>query len=314
MAVNGAERDLPATSWSKGSAAQSSPTDDPTDAELSLVPGTELPAGAETLSVLVPAYNEARHVHEALTRLLSVLDSIGLPYEVLLVSDGSTDDTVAQARRVDAPGINVLSYAQRRGKGHAIRYAWERCTGRYVAFLDADLDLHPEGVRSLLALVRDGGADAAVGSKTHPGSHVVYPRMRRFQSRVFRAIVRARFRLDVSDTQTGLKVFRREVLEAVMPVLESDGFALDLELLVFANDDGFQIVEGPVDLDFGFSSTTGARAVVDVLREMNRVAARRRTLRRSGQVGRSRASAAEPAAPASAVTARAAGDTARTRT
>lgn len=245
------------------------------------------PAGSESLSVLVPAYNEGRDVREALTRLVSVLDGIGLPYEVLLVSDGSSDDTVAEARSVEAPGITVLTYEQRRGKGHAIRYAWERCSGRYVAFIDADLDLNPEGVRSLLALVREGGADAAVGSKIHPESSVVYPRTRRFQSRVFRAIVRARFKLDVSDTQTGLKVFRREVLEAVMPVLESEGYALDLELLVFANDDGFHIVEGPVDLDFGFSSTTGARAVFHMLGEMHQVASRRRELRRSGQIGAS---------------------------
>lgn len=248
-------------------------------------------SAAESLSVLIPAFNEELHVREALTRLLPVLDEIGLPYEVLVVSDGSTDRTEAEAQAVDCPRIKVLSYEKRRGKGHAVRYAWERCSGRYVAFLDADLDLHPEGVRSLLQLVRETGADAAVGSKTHPDSLVRYPTTRRFQSKVFRAIVRALFRLDVSDTQTGLKVFRRAVLEAVMPLLESDGFALDLELLVFANDDGFRVVEGPIELDYGFASTTGARAVVDVLREMRHVARRRRVLRRSGSIGRQRTNA-----------------------
>lgn len=236
------------------------------------------PAEAETLSVLVPAYNEERDVREALTRLIAVLDEIALPYEVLLVSDGSSDDTVSEAQRVDAPEISVLEYTPNRGKGHAIRYAWERCSGRYVAFIDADLDLHPDGIRSLLDLIRTGGADAAVGSKIHPASNVVYPRMRRFQSHVFRAIVRARFKLDVSDTQTGLKVFRREVLDTVMPLLESDGYALDLELLVFANDHGFDVVEGPIELDYGFASTTGARAVLDMWGEMNKVARRRRAL------------------------------------
>jgi glycosyltransferase involved in cell wall biosynthesis len=248
-----------------------------------------LPQGVETLSVLVPAYNEARYVHESLTRLVAVLDDIGLPYEVVVVSDGSTDDTVAEARRSDAAAVRVFEYTPNRGKGHATRYAWERCSGRYVAFIDADLDLHPEGIRSLLALIREGGADAAIGSKIHPDSNVVYPKLRRFQSHVFRAIVRARFRLDVSDTQTGLKVFRREVLDAVMPELESDGYALDLELLVFANDAGYRVVEGPIDLDYGFSSTTGSRAVFDMLREMHRVARRRKELaapssRRAGSV------------------------------
>jgi glycosyltransferase involved in cell wall biosynthesis len=237
----------------------------------------------ESLSVLIPAYNEGRHICEVLSRLLRVLSGIGLPYEVLLVSDGSTDDTVTQARTVSAAELVVLSYEQRRGKGYALRYAWERCSGTYVAFLDADLDLHPERLLTLLELVRVGSADGAVGSKTHPDSSVVYPRFRRFQSWVFRAIVRTWFRLDVSDTQTGIKVFRREVLETVKPMVESDGFALDLELLVFANDHGFRLVEGPVSLDFGFSSTTGARAVLQMLREMWRIAARRRKLRRLGQ-------------------------------
>jgi glycosyltransferase involved in cell wall biosynthesis len=236
----------------------------------------------ESLSVLIPAFNEGAHIREVLSRLLQVLDEMELPYEILVVSDGSTDDTVTQARRITARELVVLSYKQRRGKGYALRYAWERCSGTYIAFLDADLDLHPEGLRTLSELVRFGGADGAVGSKTHPDSKVVYPRFRRFQSLVFRAIVRTRFRLDVSDTQTGMKLFRREVIETVNPLLESDGFAFDLELLVFANDHGFRIVEGPVNLDFGFSSTTGARAVFQVLGEMRRVAIRRRKLHRLG--------------------------------
>jgi glycosyltransferase involved in cell wall biosynthesis len=248
----------------------------------SAVPELEL---VETLSVLVPAYNEGRHVKQALERALAVLDSIGLPYEIFLISDGSSDDTVEQARLIKNAGLRVLSYGQRRGKGYALRYGWSFCSGTYVAFLDADLDLDPEGLRSLLTLIRNSRADAAIGSKVHPDSHVVYPRARRLQSRVFRAIVRTWFRLDVSDTQTGLKVFRREVLESVMPVIESDGFTLDLELLVFANDDGFQIIEGPIDLEFGFSSTTNVRAVVDVVGEMRRVARRRRRVRRSGKIG-----------------------------
>ena len=245
---------------------------------------------AESFSVLVPAFNEAQHVFEAITRLLVVLEAIGIPFEVVVVSDGSTDETVSEARRVDAPELTVIASEPRRGKGFALRRAWESCSGTYVAFLDADLDLQPEGLRLLLELLRGSDrGDVAVGSKIHPDSKVVYPRFRRLQSRVFRFVVRARFDLDIGDTQTGMKVFRREVLDRVMPLLESDGFAFDLELLVFAHDQGFRIVEGPVDLDFGFSSTTGTRAVWNVLSEMHRVALRRRQLRRTArQRGRTR--------------------------
>jgi hypothetical protein len=83
--------------------------------------------------------------------------------------------------------------------------------------------------------------------------------------------VRALFTLNVSDTQTGLKLFRREVLEICLPHVTSNGFAFDLELLVLANDAGFNIVEGPVQLEFNFSTTTGAHAVIDMLRELLRL-------------------------------------------
>ncbi len=240
--------------------------------------------GDPELSVIAPAYREEGTIHQSLTRMLAALEALGTSFEILVVSDGNTDRTVEEARSVADPRIDVIHYEHQRGKGFALRHGFSHCRGDLVAFIDADLDLHPDGIGRLIELMHQLGADAAIGSKLHPDSNVVYPPFRRFQSTVFRTLSRILFNLDVRDTQTGLKVFRREVLEAVMPEVATEGFTFDLDLLVLAHDAGFSIVEGPVELDFQFSSTTGGRAVVNMLREMLRIAARHRARRRTQRV------------------------------
>lgn len=234
------------------------------------------------LSVVVPAYREANTIVAAMERLLATLDRCGCDYEVVLVSDGNTDGTEVEARRVESDRLRVLHYERNEGKGFAQSHGVAHAKGEFVAFIDADLDIHPSGIARYLEILQATKADAVVASKIHPESNVAYPWPRRAQSRVFRLLVELLFRLDVSDTQTGLKLFRRDVLDACLPFVHSSGFAFDLELLVLANDAGFKIVEGPVELDFQFSSTTGIEAVVDVMRDVVRTARRRHRERREG--------------------------------
>jgi glycosyltransferase involved in cell wall biosynthesis len=234
------------------------------------------------LSVVVPAYQEADTVEESLHHLFDVLDELGLPVEVIVVSDGNTDGTDEAAARVARPGLRVLHYPENRGKGFALRHGFEHSSGDPVVFIDADRDIHPEAILRFLTMLDQQDVDAVIASKTHPESVINYPAARRFQSRVFRVIVRRFFRLNVSDTQTGLKVFRRKVLEACVPYVRTSGFSFDLELLVLANDAGFSVVEGPFQLDFQFSTTTGARAVIQVLKETLHLALRRLRGRRRG--------------------------------
>jgi glycosyltransferase involved in cell wall biosynthesis len=173
----------------------------------------------------------------------------------------------------------VLEYPDHRGKGYAVRYGARQTVGDVVVFIDADMELHPDGIGQLVAMVQEG-ADVAVGSKFHPESRVNYPVFRRAQSRAYQLLVRALFDLDVTDTQTGLKAFRGELLRRVLPSVVSDGFGYDLELLVALHDEGARIVEGPVQLDYAFSTTTSARAAADVLRDTVRLYARRRREKR----------------------------------
>lgn len=235
------------------------------------------------LSVLVPAYGEGTTIYGALGELMATLDALPHPYEVIVVSDGSTDDTAAEARRLGSPHVTVLEYEENRGKGYALRYGFAASSGSHIAFIDADMELHPRGVERLLRILQDQDADAVVGSKIHPESKVFYPRFRRLQSRLYRVLVRQLFSLDIADTQTGLKVFRRAPLAEVIPTLRSDGFAFDLELLVEINDAGYSVVEGPVELDYRFKTTTGWSAVVDVLADTFALALRRYASRRQSR-------------------------------
>ncbi|MEO8424937.1 MAG: glycosyltransferase [Actinomycetota bacterium] len=223
------------------------------------------------LSVIVPAYREESTILQTLERMVKILDSLAMPYEVIVVSDGNTDATAERAKELQSDLVRVLDYPDNKGKGYALRFGTGAATGDLVAFIDGDLDIHPEGIVRFLEMIKDPAVDAVVASKSHPESQVKYPLFRRLQSRTFRLLVRLLFTLNVSDTQTGLKLFRREVLDVCLPHVTTDGFAFDLELLVLANDAGFHVIEGPVQLDFNFSTTTGARAVVDMIRQMLRL-------------------------------------------
>ena len=235
----------------------------------------------QRLAVIVPAFMEEREVEESLKRLLTVLDTVDMAATVTVVVDGSPDATEERVRRISDSRLSVISYAQNQGKGYALKHGCLASMNEadFVCFADADLDLNPSAIPSLLAILQLDGADAVVGSKTHPNSILSYPWMRRVQSSVFRVIIRRMFDLNVSDTQTGLKVFRRELLSACLESVESKGFAFDLELLALARIHGFTVVEGPIELTYNFSTTTGLRAVGQVLGDIWKIKGRLRGAR-----------------------------------
>ncbi|HSJ70714.1 MAG TPA: glycosyltransferase family 2 protein [Acidimicrobiia bacterium] len=222
------------------------------------------------VSVIIPAYQEASGIAEALRRLLRALEGTGRAYEVLVVSDGSTDATAARARSVGDPHVTVIEYMPNRGKGHALALGVEKTRNPFVVFMDGDLDLDPSVLPRYLDLLDTGEADVVVGSKVHPESIVDYPWSRRVLSRAFRILTRVLVGLDLGDTQTGLKAFRRTAMADVARECDSEGFAFDLELLCRLNDRGETIVEAPVILNYDFASTvkvsTGAAAVRDLYR------------------------------------------------
>ncbi len=228
------------------------------------------------MSVIIPAYQEESGIADALRRLLDVLDGTGREYEILVVSDGSTDDTADMARSVRRSAVTVFDYSPNRGKGYALALGVRLTQHPLVLFMDGDLDLDPAVVPSYLALIESGAADGVVGSKVHPDSIVDYPWSRRLLSRVFRILTRLLVGLDLGDTQTGLKAFRRDVLADVASQCDSEGFAFDLELLCRLNDRGAKIMEAPVILDYDFTSTVRFSAGIAALRDLYLVSRWRR--------------------------------------
>ena len=232
------------------------------------------------LSVIVPAYREGRRIYSNLNRLIGELDKLEVPYEVILVSDGNTDSTVREALRVESPAVRVFHYPMNIGKGFALSCGVDQSVGALVTFIDADMELDPANIRGFIDQMKASDCDAVIGSKRHPQSKVAYPKLRRFQSALYQLLVRLLFNLNVRDTQTGLKLFRRAVLQEALPLLAIKKFAFDLELLVVARHLGYRkIVEAPIRLNYQFESTVNLQAAWRVIWDTAAIFYRLRVLR-----------------------------------
>jgi glycosyltransferase involved in cell wall biosynthesis len=230
-----------------------------------LDPQGDEPPAVPRLSVVVPAYHVGARIVENIGRLTSALDATGLSWEVIVVVDGDVD-TYRAALPLSSPSVTVVGYAVNRGKGFALRYGMSLATGGLVTFIDSDMEVGPEEIGRMAQLLSLYDADVVVGSKRHPLSRVQYPVLRRFQSMCFQLLVRLLFRVRVRDTQTGLKLMRREVAVVVLDAALVKRFAFDVELLALARHFGYaRIIEAPVTIDYQFSSTTNLRAVFFVL-------------------------------------------------
>lgn len=208
------------------------------------------------ISLVVPAYNQEKRIKKNIRNLLRVLETIGIPYELIVVVDGKTDKTFERARQVKSPNLKVLVYKENRGKGFAVKYGMLKGKGDIIGFIDAGMDIDAAGIAILLDSMLWRKAEIMVGSKLHPDSKVKYPKSRKILSWGFRALCRILFGFKVRDTQVGLKLFRKNVVKRVFPKLLVKTFAFDVEVLAIANALGYdKIYEGPIKLRFNKSSS-----------------------------------------------------------
>lgn len=210
-------------------------------------------AGGGLLSVVMPMHNLEHVASGNIAEVRNAFSGI-LPFEIVAVDDGSSDGTARKLREAAAsvPELRPVFLGANAGKGAALARGFEASRGTFILLLDGDLDLHPSQAARLFDVMESAGADAVIGSKLHPGSAIAsYPWHRRLSSAVYYAMVKLLVGLPVRDTQTGIKLFKRPVLETAFPRLLVKQFAFDLELLSVAHLKGYRIAESPVELSAG---------------------------------------------------------------
>ncbi|OGE72390.1 hypothetical protein A3H40_04060 [Candidatus Daviesbacteria bacterium RIFCSPLOWO2_02_FULL_38_15] len=212
------------------------------------------------ISVIVPCFRQEQTIVRDLRRITNVLSKLRYPAELICVVDGKVDKTFVNAARFakNYSKVKVVGYETNRGKGYAVRYGMGQSKGDIIGFLDAGMDINPNGLAMLIEHFEWYDADIIIGSKRHPVSKIDYPWQRRILSIGYQILVWILFGLRVRDTQVGMKFFKREVLEKVLPRLLVKHYAFDIEMLTVANYLGFKrIYEAPIDiaLRFGGAST-----------------------------------------------------------
>lgn len=215
---------------------------------------------SKLVSVIIPAYKQEKTIARDLKRIHGILKRIRHKTELICVVDGRVDKTFEKASKLAKryQDIRVVGYETNKGKGYAVRFGMAESRGDIVAFIDAGMDLNPNGLAMCLEHFEWYQADIIVGSKRHPVSKVSYPWQRRVLSLGYQLLVRILFGLNIRDTQVGMKFFRRDLLKKVLPRLLVKAFAFDIEMLAVANGLGFKrIYEAPVEikLKFGVTST-----------------------------------------------------------
>ena len=216
------------------------------------------------LSLIIPVYKQEKTIAKNLRSILGELELLSHPYELVVVIDGEVDRSRQEAEAVKSPHIFCTSYKTNHGKGYAVRYGMAKSHGDTIGFIDAGGDIKEEGLSMMLEHFRWYNADIIVGSKRHPASKVNYPYDRKILSWGYQIIIKLLFGLTIRDSQVGMKLFRREVLEDVLPRLLVKQFAFDIEILAVAYHLGYvRIYEAPVELYFtGVSSITNTNFLI----------------------------------------------------
>jgi dolichyl-phosphate beta-glucosyltransferase len=201
------------------------------------------------LSIIIPAFNEADRIEATLDRLTTYLDKQPYKSEVLVIVDGSTDQSISRVSRsaLWRQYIQLLDNRVNRGKGYAVRHGMLTARGQYLLSCDADLSTPIEQVARLLKAL-DEGYDVAIGSRRLRESEIKVPQpwWRVSMGRVFNRLVQALLLKGIQDSQCGFKCFKRDVALAIFPRQRIEEFCFDVEVLWIARKLGYKIAEVPV--------------------------------------------------------------------
>jgi dolichyl-phosphate beta-glucosyltransferase len=234
------------------------------------------------LSIVVPAYNEELRLPPTLAKLKAFLDKQPLRYEIVVVDDGSKDNTIGVVHQAMAtiPNLRLVRQVPNRGKGAAVRRGMLEARGQIRVMCDADGSMPPDELPKLLAPIVSCRAEIAIGSRYADGAKtdVKQPFYRVLWSRLANRVIQRSLVPGVRDTQCGFKAFTAEAARDLFRYGRIDGWAFDLEILALARRRGYAIAEVGVEWkDDGRSRVNPLKDMWKVIREALTI---RRNLRR----------------------------------
>lgn len=201
------------------------------------------------ISIVVPAYNESTRIENALERIFTCVDQRGWDAEVLVVDDGSSDQTASIVKQwmETHPRLHLIQNPGNRGKGYSVRNGLLQAAGEIVMFTDADLSAPMEEAERLFSAIQSG-ADVAIGSRwlDRARQTIHQPLYRQFFGRCFNWITRTVMGLPFKDTQCGFKAFRRSAAQVIFRLQTIERWGFDPEILFIAQKLGYEIREVPV--------------------------------------------------------------------
>ena len=225
----------------------------------------------------MPAYNEEQSIHAAVRRTLEALQGTADNYEVIVVDDGSADDTYEKVRSLASQDnhVRLIRNSCNMGKGVAVKNAAGLVRGDSVVVIDADMEIPPEQLQTYVHTLKE--YDLCVGSKRHPNSVYNAPLVRKFLSLTFNTTVRILTGVKVADSQTGLKAMRGVHFKKIMKVISVKRYAYDVEILAVAQLMNLKTAELPVRIEqgSGFSQKAIMYMAVDLLGIVYRLRIRR---------------------------------------
>jgi len=201
------------------------------------------------LSVIIPAYNEEKRLLSTLSKICAYLSTKDFPYEIIVVDDGSTDNTLQMVKNFASSNrhIVILINEQNSGKGYSVRKGMLSARGEYAFFTDADLSTPIEEIEKCLPYLING-YDVVIGSRSMPGSDILVhqPWYREKMGKIFNFMVNMVLLKGIIDTQCGFKGFKREAVKSVFNRCKIDGFSFDVEALYLSRKYNFKIKEIPI--------------------------------------------------------------------
>jgi len=206
------------------------------------------------ISIVIPAYEESKKIARDVAEAAGFLEAHNFTGEIIVVDDGSRDNTTEAAKNTTVPNhiqLNVIRYEKHKGKGYAVRTGIKRSSGDYVMFADSGSCVPYEDTMRGLELLKSDACDIAHGSRKMRGCHIekMQSLYRRICSAMFHWFVIHDMKIpsEFTDTQCGFKMYKGDVARHLYGEAITDGFTFDIEIIMRAQQEGYRIKEFPID-------------------------------------------------------------------